>query len=88
MDNYDQFTLKAVVNATWNIFIDGILLSVAIVLNFVPQLLVSIFSGHLGGIKIIDTATLYLLIDSLIGALSCAYAIGSVSFNYKSKYNI
>ena len=57
---------------------DGILLSIAMVLNYVPQLLISIFSGHMDGLKVFDTSTLYLLIDSILGALSCSYAIGSV----------
>ena len=78
MDIYEQFTLKEVAQATLAILKDGILLSVAMVLNFVPQLLVSIFSGHLDSLKVFDTSTLYLFIDSILGALSCAYAIGSV----------
>ena len=78
MDNFDDFPLKEIAKATLNIFIDGTLLSFATVLNFVPQLLVSIFAGHLDGIEFINTATLYLLIDSIFGALSFAYAIGSV----------
>lgn len=81
MDIYGEFTWKETACATFSIFKDGILLSIAMFTNFIPQLLVATFSGHMNSIKDFDTAALYLLIDSILGALTFAYAIGSVKIS-------
>ena len=83
MDIYETFGWKETLLATWHILRDGAILSIAMVLNFIPTLLVSIFSGHLGGITYFDTASRYLFIDATLGYGCFPYAIGPVSFcNY------
>ena len=47
MEVYNEFEARAVALATWAILQRGSLLCVAFVLNTVPQLLVSVFAGHL-----------------------------------------
>ena len=80
MDIYETFGLKETLLATWHILRDGAILSIAMILNFIPTLLVSIFSGHLDGITYFDTASLYLFIDATLGYGCFPYAIGPVSF--------
>ena len=79
MDIYKIFGLKEILSAIWYILKDGSLLSIAKLLNFIPQLLVSIFSGHLGSIEIFETASLYLFINATLGFGSFPFAIGIVS---------
>ena len=78
MEVYDQFGAREVVQASWAILKRGSFLCLAIVKNMVPQMLVSIFAGHMSGLAVFDKASLFLLIDALLGSVSCAYAIGSV----------
>ena len=78
MEVYNEFEARAVALATWAILKRGSLLCVAFVLNTVPQLLVSVFAGHLSGLNAFDKASLFLFIDALFGFVSCSYAIGSV----------
>ena len=86
MDIYETFGLKETLLATWHIFMDGGILSIAMILSFIPNLLVSIFAGHLDGITYFDTASLYLFIDATLGYGCFPYAIGPVSLA-KYEYN-
>ena len=79
MDIYKRIGLKEILSTIWYILKDGSLLSIAKLLSFIPQLLVSIFSGHLGSIEIFETASLYLFINATLGSGSIPFAIGTVS---------
>ena len=86
MEVYEQFSAREVVQASWAILKRGSFLCLAIVKNMVPQMLVSIFAGHMSGLAVFDKASLFLLIDALLGSVSCAYAIGSVRTPSNANY--
>lgn len=88
MEVYDHFGVREVVQASWIILQRGSFLCLAIVKNMVPQMLVSIFAGHMGGVATFDKASLFLLIDALLGSVSCAYAIGSVCSIHIAKLSL
>lgn len=80
MDIYEYFTFQDVLWGALSILSKGTPLCVALILNYFPLIVASGFAGHLNNMEAYNSHSLYMSIESILGPISFAYAVGSVRF--------